>query len=1067
MTGVDYGGVSITGIDFEISSGWDALPWFSDAWDSGDPSIDDFLVSVSSVPETSYRLPYVPARGEKVTVYISKYIISPTASISNAYVISAENRQLGIETSTAHNLVKGQFVTINGVAGLGANYLGFRRVTEIISDTKFVVVLDKPIVLGTGGTVTGSRFEPSVRIDDPNYLTITQTNPNALMATFVGDGEVDIIVLPEDLNHVENDRIVFRKITSDGSSKIRDVDLDTALTGGTLSYNTATGLAPDDIILDGDDLISANTSYAPEEVVPGHVADTLAIKVYHRPSGGCPNILFNTHRGDGATLSFKIGQYFPNNQSIIVKVNDLIREDYTIDFESNNVIFETAPATGSAISILSLGFNAESILDVDYFVSDGETKEYLTRAPWLPTASATVLVNGEIPQYELFTTDETYTDVIGQTWRARVGIRFVTAPAQGAIINYIISPTDIETTASIVRVETVVYTDEQTYPLTNLVGVNSPLELNVLVKNNQTLLKPASAEYFVMQNNVLSYALPDHKYLDQTISASDFTVYRDNQLLSRGLDYIVDFDYAETSYTFTDKTISIIDGGTGYTLFDELTVVGGTLVENGSPATLQIRSITLGGAVKTVEIIYPGDYLEMPELPFTVTGGTGADAVFEGDTTIVSDPTNITVNLNFGAYTDGSKLTVLMTKDADYTINDDNSITFAQTYAEDAEFEIISFYNHNVLGIERTTDRLAQTVTLTPGTTDYYTLIGKLGGRFRLANPAVSGNFVWVIKNGEFLMNNVNYYLETDMVTIKLTAPLIVGDEVQIIAFTNTVVHDSFAYMQFKDMLNRVHYKRLNRSKATTLDRDLAQFDNTITVVDGDRLDRPNPSKNLPGIIEINGERIEYFVKDGNVLGQLRRGTLGTGMPSVHSKGQLVQCIGSSETIPYKDEQIIKAIISDGVTNTIPLAYVPTTQDIRDETIVVDVEVFVGGLRLKKSDYEIYAKQLSSGQLVNPDYPTSPEGDITLPAEFTTTGSAELTLTNVPPLGTKIIIVKKQGKLWNDTGKRLAKSTNPVARFLTEVGADWPETSLDKYENRVLDVNGTPLQAGDGNPLEY
>jgi hypothetical protein len=423
----------------------------------------------------------------------------------------------------------------------------------------------------------------------------------------------------------------------------------------------------------------------------------------------------------------------------------------------------------------------------------------------------------------LFTTDETYTDVIGQTWRARVGIRFVTAPAQGAIINYIISPTDIETTASIVRIETVVYTDEQNYPLTNLVGVNSPLELNVLVKNNQTLLKPASAEYFVMQNNVLSYALPDHKYLDQTISASDFTVYRDNQLLSRGLDYIVDFDYAETTYTFTDKTIAIIDGGTGYTIFDELEVVGGTLVENGSPATLQVRAIATGGAVKTVEIIYPGDYLEMPELPFVVTGGTGSDAVFDGDTTIVSDPTNVTVNLNFGAYVEGSKLTVLMTKDADYTINTDNSITFSQTYAEGAEFEIISFYNHNILGIERTTDRLAQTVTLTPGTTDYYTLIGKLGGRFRLSNPAVSGNFVWVIKNGEFLMNNVNYYLETDLVTIKLTDPLVVGDEVQIIAFTNTVVHDSFAYMQFKDMLNRVHYKRLNRSKATALDRDLAQ----------------------------------------------------------------------------------------------------------------------------------------------------------------------------------------------------------------------------------------------------
>ena len=32
------------------------------------------------------------------------------------------------------------------------------------------------------------------------------------------------------------------------------------------------------------------------------------------------------------------------------------------------------------------------------------------------------------------------------------------------------------------------------------------------------------------------------------------------------------------------------------------------------------------------------------------------------------------------------------------------------------------------------------------------------------------------------------------------------------------------------------------------------------------------------GVLFINGERIEYFVKDGNSLQQLRRGTMGTGV---------------------------------------------------------------------------------------------------------------------------------------------------------------------------------------------
>ena len=47
-------------------------------------------------------------------------------------------------------------------------------------------------------------------------------------------------------------------------------------------------------------------------------------------------------------------------------------------------------------------------------------------------------------------------------------------------------------------------------------------------------------------------------------------------------------------------------------------------------------------------------------------------------------------------------------------------------------------------------------MSVTNGTTEYYDLSGKLGGLFTLRNPAVAGDFVWVIKNGEFLMHNID-----------------------------------------------------------------------------------------------------------------------------------------------------------------------------------------------------------------------------------------------------------------------------------------------------------------------
>jgi hypothetical protein len=326
-------------------------------------------------------------------------------------------------------------------------------------------------------------------------------------------------------------------------------------------------------------------------------------------------------------------------------------------------------------------------------------------------------------------------------------------------------------------------------------------------------------------------------------------------------------------------------------------------------------------------------------------------------------------------------------------------------------------------------------------------------------------------------MHTVDYILENDYRTVKLGEYLTSADEVQIIAFTNTVVHDSFAYMQFKDMLNRTHYKRLNKDKTTRLAKDLNQFDKEIYLVDAANYDSPNASKNVPGVLEISGERIEYFNKVGNVLSQIQRGTLGTGVPTYHAKDSLVMGIGASETIPYKDQYTLTTYTSDGIASNQTLIDETIAYNLAnpDDTKVVpaphtvvevpyipdlhDIEVFVGGYRLKKHEYKIYSNQ---------QYPESPLGDVTYSAEFSITGRSELRLTSVPAMGVKVVVIKKQGKIWNDNGVRLAKSDNPIANFLKNTRAPWLELNLDKYEdNRVIDPTGSPLQTGDGEPLEY
>ena len=973
MSGVDYGGVAITGLGFEASYGWDNLPWFSEVWDATSPDFEDFIFDVSGDP-VSYevRLPYVPEKNQVLNIYVSYF---------------------------------------------------------------------NPATM---------KYENPIRIDDPNYLTINQKNENASMTSFVGDGEIDIIILPEAADLLSyviadqeyGDRIIIRKIESDGSLNPRDDDYDTNLSGGNLAYSSATGFAPDDIILDGDGFVSAMTSHAPEEVVPGQIMDTLAIKVYSRPTGGCPNILFKTYAGTGLTNEFIIGQDFPNNNSVIVKVNNEIVEldtDYTIDYQNNKIILSSIPAAGVEVSIISIGFNSANILDLDYFVSDGKTTEYITRAPWLPNINATVLVNGQVSPFIIFSTDANYTEAEGQTWRSRLGIQFPAAPPAGAIINYIIDSANIVQTASVVKSQIINYqTGTDTYDLANTIGIDLPFEANVIVKTENIILSSPSYNYFTVKDLQLTYALQDSKYQASEVNVDNLIVYLDGEQLSLGNDYDVNLNYSVPLYG-ADRNNFVLEGGSGYVEGDIITISGGTPYT--SVATFLIESVLAGGVIQRAELIDPGLYIEIPTAPFTLTGGTGFGAGLSVEFTLQEDLEGIEVSLVSSRYVEDGKLVIGVTSFADYSIDSiSRSITFNSEYTDDTKFEILSFYNHNTLAIERTVDTFSPTPVLDPASPGYFEYNSKLGGVFKLNSTVSSGDFVWVIKNGNLLIHKADYELAPDKQTVILNTYLAEEDKVQIIAFTNTVVEDQFGFMQFKDMMNRTHYKRLNMDKVTVLTQGLGQQDRDIVVLDPTALDDPIPYENKPGVIEINGERIEYFVKDGNILRQLRRGTLGTGIPTSHPSGTVIQNIGPSETIPYKDEYFVArsdekradgSLVHDMIyeTGTMFVEFVNTNP-------TDSIEVFVGGYRLKKNQYTLYT---------NNNYPYSPEGDTVLDPEFSFAGG-QLQLGEVPvdESGTQklVVVVKKQGRIWSDGNKRLANSENPIAKFVKAKKAEWPAATF-------------------------
>lgn len=894
MTGIDFGGVNISGLGFTVTKGWDSLGYLEENWDGFDATFDDETKTLTDDSSTQYEheLNYIPAAGTEINVYLNG------RRIDDAY-----------------------FNAYNGVT-----------------------------------------VQPNGRKVAPE---------GTYMQTWVGDGINNIIALPNltsnpPLNLNAGDVLVFRKSTSDGSF-IADPDTyDTQLSAGNLAYTTATGFSPDDIVLDGEGFITPAQSYAPEEVIPGHISDALAVKVFRLPNSGSSKVLFKNYVCNGVQNTFNIGQYLQTYESVIVKLNSTILEyttDYTYDYTAKTVTLNVAPASGDLLSVLSFSIASDNILDSDTIVTDGQKIEYVTNAPWpslvndineqqaIDRLGVTVLLDGNSVLFEVFkSTGSDY---------SRVGLRFGAPPALNSLLNYIITD-DANASLSIVKSEQLAVDGSSTsYALANQVGNRQPYASNVLVIKNGELLSPGETINYKVENNILVYMIPSYKLLTFSIGPADVIVSIDGNKLDSG-EYL--FDASNNSVT-----------------------------------------------------IEPTQYVE------------------------------------------GAILSITLTNNADYFINS-NTITFANTPVTLDNIEIISFYLNDTQKIIRSNERFDLSSVLVPGSATYYEYMRIAGGHVRLFRTVPSDDYVWVAKNKQLLSHSIDYYLDEDLRTIRLVNPLTSSDKFDIIIFNNDLISNSYGFMQFKDMLNRVHYKRINKNKATSLTQILNQKDREIFVTDGSVLSAPNVGLNLPGIIEINGERIEYFVKAGNTLSQLRRGTLGTGIPTEHRIGSQVLDIGRSETIPYSDQHIVETFISDGSTNLIPLNYSPNkavesafdlTKNRQYEIVELgttdwnsvagtsgvtyavgsiltvtsagtgtgkaigvtygktdELDIFVGGLRLKKNSYQQFDLELK--------YPESPEGDKQVEAGFSVSGSNNVRLTLDPPSNSKIVVIKKVGKVWGD-----------------------------------------------------
>ena len=498
MTGIDFGGVQIQGTTFDVTGGWDALPWFTDNWDSVESSSDYYYIADGS---TIYvDLPFVPALGENISIYLQKNSITAARNID----------------------------TLN----------------DPTVDPVYVI----------NSQIVASR---PVRIDDPNYNdewdssvqrdSSVLVNPSAQMPTFIGDGvskRVEFVNPTTDIPYIQieaGDTLIFRRDDSDGSVAINDVNIiDTRISGGSLSamegaYVTATGRTTEEIVVDGDRFISPDQVTAPEENIPGQILEGLSIKVFHTIVQGAAAVQNAVYIADGINRLFDIKLRVMESKSILVYVNKLKVDDssnvYEIDYVTNRVVFAVAPIETSIIEIISIGVGGVNLLDYQEFVGEGDTDLFLTQAEFEDTVSVFVTLDGEQVDAVFLDSGE-FTDRAGRTI-----VQLGTTPLIGQVLKIICLGASLDTDSlgqSLIRLNSqTIYYDGSTVRLeldrfVNLTRAAATSSVIVEVNGQALLGADTVRAVYDGTNNSIEIG-KDPFRVSGLIGLNDFEVYINNE----------------------------------------------------------------------------------------------------------------------------------------------------------------------------------------------------------------------------------------------------------------------------------------------------------------------------------------------------------------------------------------------------------------------------------------------------------------------------------------------------------------------------------------------------------
>ena len=750
------------------------------------------------------------------------------------------------------------------------------------------------------------------------YITQDDSTRKKLNDVIRGDGSTVTFGISE--TPEANALVEFIPFDDDGVlTPTDDRTLDSIIKGGL--FTSALGHAPSDIVLEGDGFVTPDTSYAPEEVVPGQMFDTVDIKVYTSPESGVPFISEKNYRGDGTTTIFSIGDFPGTLGSVTVTVDGAIQKgsaldstisDYTIDVANKTITFDSAPADKTVISTKVFAISGENYRVLNTFTGDGSTTAFgtSTRGEFnLDSTASDIYVTIDGVPTTAFSTSTTANTIT---------VTFDSAPEADSFVQiagFNKSATSSRSFASI-RSEAITYDGSTNrYSLTFPPGAIGPFSGLTTVELNGRMLRGPDNTYYLGDGSTYTYGVVSGLEDDSTVDpAKTITSASQVEVFVNGVQKILNTDYT-------------VDIGN----------------QNVNFNTANVPSATDVICIST-----------LVDHQYFVDGGADADLVLV--------PSAIT---------------------SPYSLSSSDVLT-------------VTTFN-NALGMKQRREVLE----------------GRPSGVFKLRFDTLNASYTFVWLNGEQLVQSSDYTVSGNTITIN-GKTITASDRLDVLYFAVDTAVSATGFRIFKDMLNRTFYKRISKASTTTLTQDMTAGIKTITVKDGTVLPEPNASANVPGVVFVDKERIEYFTKSGNTLGQLRRGTLGTGIKE-HGSGTEVVDASGTQTIPYADTVHSNTFTGDGSTTVFALSQAPASAS--------ELDIFIGGQRLLLTSED--------GSTIN----YSVDGSTTA-----------VTLTTAPAADTQIKILHKKGQVWYTAkdgnpadGKGLQASTTQPAKFIANEPTNAPE----------------------------